>query len=582
MKRFILLLLIATINVAYAEQRSSLSQFGITWTFDKEYEVGQFCTGDWWVVGPVVVQSVSPGPGPAGADETARTDYVRNFINQFGDTDLQDNTVMRNGSMVNPSWGSGQGYDSGCMSYNGALSVAFPLTLGTNQSLVSTISNKTLPNPLLLPFYNEASRSVLKTAAILTCLASAPPADAFRPPYAASWKPIYRAGNLKREILPNLTAPPVTPTLAEMKRLVERPWLDHVNNWMGGTTAPVENMATYGREFGRMVSLVGLRLMVAGTPAEKESLLIKFVQLGIDLHGLRRDGAKWQMGGGITSGRKWPVVFAGVLLGDEDMQTFAGASEFHEDQQTYYGTGWTGATALWQMVLHHGLAPLYEHKNPATWSDMDRQSHGYRLCCNSLAWIGQQVGALLIGAKKVWNHDAFFDYCDRYMTEQAVVYNGTGVSTDLMGRAFDNFVNFMYVYYRKSLPVQEGAANNMKWEPLDQKWVPDLNAPVIGIGDEHLPPVNSRAEIERLDPNPMRDRVGFICRNAAGYDFALTVYDSAGKVIYRNQVKPDGAADLRLEWDGAGPDGQPVEPGMYFYHLQSGVRISAGKIIKIE
>ena len=30
---------------------SSVTQWGITWTFNADYEVGQFVTGDWWVVG---------------------------------------------------------------------------------------------------------------------------------------------------------------------------------------------------------------------------------------------------------------------------------------------------------------------------------------------------------------------------------------------------------------------------------------------------------------------------------------------------------------------------------------------------
>ena len=29
---------------------SSITQYGITWTFDKEYESGQFASGDYWVV----------------------------------------------------------------------------------------------------------------------------------------------------------------------------------------------------------------------------------------------------------------------------------------------------------------------------------------------------------------------------------------------------------------------------------------------------------------------------------------------------------------------------------------------------
>ena len=32
-----------------------VTQYGITWTFDRPVQAGQFVTGDWWVVGPVTV-----------------------------------------------------------------------------------------------------------------------------------------------------------------------------------------------------------------------------------------------------------------------------------------------------------------------------------------------------------------------------------------------------------------------------------------------------------------------------------------------------------------------------------------------
>jgi hypothetical protein len=62
-------LLFAGPVAAPAETASSVTQYGITWTFDKPYPVGQFVTGDWWVIGPVTVVSVTPSPGPAPADE---------------------------------------------------------------------------------------------------------------------------------------------------------------------------------------------------------------------------------------------------------------------------------------------------------------------------------------------------------------------------------------------------------------------------------------------------------------------------------------------------------------------------------
>src|SRR5689334_7745850 len=36
--------------------KQSLSQYGITWTFDRPVRTGQFVNGDWYVVGPVTVK----------------------------------------------------------------------------------------------------------------------------------------------------------------------------------------------------------------------------------------------------------------------------------------------------------------------------------------------------------------------------------------------------------------------------------------------------------------------------------------------------------------------------------------------
>jgi len=475
--------LLATLGIFAAEpawaqpaMRTSVSRFGITWTFDQPRLTGQFVNGDWWVVGPTTVVSVSPGPRSAaagGADEPVRWAYIADYINQFGDTAFQNNTARRNGSMINPTWGGYQGYDSGGKNYSSSLSRTFPRTLSVNQSLISTISHTSLPNSLLIPFYSDDTDTLLRTAAILTCLASQPPDDAFRPPYAGSSKPIYRASDLRRDLLPSLAPVANTPSLSQMERWVERPWLDHVSSWMMGATSPNENMAHYGREYARGVSMVGLRLMLNDSLAAKETLLIRFVQLGIDLQGIRVLGAKWQMGGGNTSGRKWPILFAGVLLGDSAMSTFPGNSEFHEDQQTYWGTGWAGQTVLWQMINHHGVAPTYEERHPSTWDSMDWRSSGYRHCCNALSWIGEAMGALLLGAKQNWNHDQFFDYCDRWMTEDQAPYAAAGVSTQFCNAAFDPFVDNMYWAYRNSVPAQPGATNNMKW--VYPNWVADIN-----------------------------------------------------------------------------------------------------------
>ena len=57
--------LLLAVNVAlpstvFAVEADSITQFGITWTFDRDYTVGQFANGDYWVVGPVTIIGIDP------------------------------------------------------------------------------------------------------------------------------------------------------------------------------------------------------------------------------------------------------------------------------------------------------------------------------------------------------------------------------------------------------------------------------------------------------------------------------------------------------------------------------------------
>ena len=127
-----------------ATMASSVSEYGITWYFDKSYPVGQFVNGDWWVVGPVTIVDVNPRPGVAPANE------VNNLgTNRWGDTGLQDDKSRRNGSMVVMTPGLAQGYDSRGITYNSSSSITFPYKLATNRSLISSISEVTAPNQVM-------------------------------------------------------------------------------------------------------------------------------------------------------------------------------------------------------------------------------------------------------------------------------------------------------------------------------------------------------------------------------------------------------------------------------------------------
>ena len=103
---FTIIVSVAQAQKVKVTKRSSLSQYGITWTFDKPAITGQFITGDWWVVGPVRIVSIRPVPGPTTAEQ------LNIKINRWNDTSLKLDTTMRNGSMIVLKAGRRQGYDS--------------------------------------------------------------------------------------------------------------------------------------------------------------------------------------------------------------------------------------------------------------------------------------------------------------------------------------------------------------------------------------------------------------------------------------------------------------------------------------
>jgi hypothetical protein len=80
----LLLFLLIPPLAAQAATTNQISQFGITWTFDKQYQCGQFANGDYWVVNPdggnVVIVDINP-------------------------KSYDDNGIIRHGTMVNPKSG---------------------------------------------------------------------------------------------------------------------------------------------------------------------------------------------------------------------------------------------------------------------------------------------------------------------------------------------------------------------------------------------------------------------------------------------------------------------------------------------
>ena len=523
------MVLLATTTGALAATADNVSQYGITWKFDKAYPVGQFITGDWWVVGPVTVVSVTPAPGPAPADESVTAQKSR-----YGATALRDDKQMRNGSMIitgsdpvetakHQTGFGNQGYDSRGVNYSPELSVKFPLQLPVNRTLISTVSCETYGpdgklkspsaisglsapgGPPLLLFNFSGAPIAMTDAAVLTCLDKAPPADAFRPPYVGTEKPIYESKDIQWDLLPNLKAPDSTPDWAKMERIYQRPWLDHVDTWAYSYCFPTANQPGYGREVARINSMAGLMLLLDVPREKKEKLLIEYIQNGIDIRGVGAIGRNWIFeDGGHWIGRKWPVLFASIMLNNASLRDFPPADPsrtvfnysritpatpapnglFCEDTDTYYGKGGDGQTALGQVLFHGQQRFPFEETPRSQFNGEQRFLDEYRTQA-AISWSGEALAALLMKGKAIWNHDAFFDYADRIMGPNPCTDFGTHLLPN-SPHQLDLFVTDMWNAYRKTAPDQPGGKDNLKWVWNTGKYPDNLN----GHFEDNPKPVN--------------------------------------------------------------------------------------------
>ena len=140
----------------------------------------------------------------------------------------------------------------------------------------------------------------------------------------------------------------------------------------------------------------------------------------------------WTGFGGHGSGRKLPIVFAGLLLGEDDwarVNTAFPKVSFGEDEQTAYGRCAGPARRSSSPATRESMRPPesaanaatawgpYEHLPPSQWKAGQNTSESYRRCCTSVGWVAQALALRLMHAEKAWGHDAFFDYVDRWMYE---------------------------------------------------------------------------------------------------------------------------------------------------------------------
>jgi len=440
---------------------SSVSQYGITWTFDHEYQVGQFVNGDWWVVGPISIVAMSPG-------------HV-----------LVDGR-HENGAMLNPSPENGytQGYDSMMYRdlanhhYDQNLNIAYQIaTNGPYEvptgSLVSTLSWEPLG-----PINFGIDKYVLTDCAVLTVVPEVPANGSFRPPYSGSdksHKAAWNTSQIRWDRLASLAPVGMPPLFTALTEKLQYPFIDHVPGWMGQDYVHVRTaLPGYGRDMSNVTGQAMLLLNCAYTDLQKQELLYDMIQLGIDLYGILLDGGhnNWKGCGGEASGRYGSIVFAGWLLEDPNLYNVGinatvngGTYRFGDLEQTFYVTH-----ADIGRIHHYPGWPPNGEGNPPYWDDkhcwyvdyvqsdlglaewgIEHQTNpdgdnkawnaSYRIGTTATSWGGHILTARIMGIQSLWRHDAIFDYQDRFVATETGVY-----------QFLDPWTKAMWEQYRQNYP----------------------------------------------------------------------------------------------------------------------------------
>lgn len=439
--------------------QTSVTQYGITWTFDQAYQVGQFANGDYFVVNPgpgVVLSSVSPAPA-AG----------------------------RNGTQRNPGIGSqaldnrGNGYNA---TGNGAVT-SFPVTLSTRDSVISSIS---WVSGSQWDGTNKDSQVFINNAAILTVMATSPPTGTLRPAYMDRNQTLYNVNDIDSSFIPSLstTGMSASPTynqgtaLAGFKRGIQRPWLFWGVNSNGRAVHPAQNMFGYHRNIGNFLSNLFVYL-ISDRPKDSD-LVMYLVQMGLDMYhmGLR--------GNGDSSFWPLPMIFAGKCLNDSAILNCLINSTVDSVPRDfadffYWDDPWNGANAInpgghnpnnhanisipegetylidgtsYTVFFRNNLQSNreYEHLTEAErdFYGMSRTTNSwvsdesYRTSGDSVQHIGMCLAGLAMDLVTEWAHDATFGYCDRWISGEGRNSNATFI--DQMWAAYrGNYQSFPYL-----------------------------------------------------------------------------------------------------------------------------------------
>ena len=296
------------------------SSYDITFRFDRTYTCGKYVNGDVWVLDPGSgVRLTGITPNASGG---------------------------RNGWIVNPNASNTDGFgkqafDQRASGYEAGLLPSLPLTVSAPGSVIKVASD----NPGgdcsggndTGAVDNKDDRSCVRQMAVLTIVATAPGAQALRPPAIASAArrgTTFSYANARESLLPAVAAVGSTISKAEAESRVRQARLLPIETEIpADRLRPEEAVPHWGTEVASADADVLLWLASnAATIAEKRPTIIGMIQVGIDNWGALESGMKFDHGGGGNQNSHYaPVLFAAIMLWSSEIRsTLASNNRFYE------------------------------------------------------------------------------------------------------------------------------------------------------------------------------------------------------------------------------------------------------------
>jgi len=610
-----------------------IEQYGIKWYIKGAPEYGQYTNGEYWVVGPITLNKITPqsikynmqtlpdsSPLPDGVESydinriingsminpAVKLDYAGNVTYEHGYDD--EMTIWK--PVTNSYPERITNYAGNRNFYKEELNIARIDTGGGNYAPISAVHPRVVqPNNSIVSSIScdIPDRPTLEVTAILTVVEAGhkPLEGDFRPSYCGNDKKSYfNINDLDYSSLQTLERADNFLSLQETERFFERNWLDYIPEWIGEFTHAKQNMkASYGAGFASMVSTGALALNTeyGNGVTDKETLLKRLVQLGLDTYGVVAQPWGWRVfrnNGGHLNGRKFPILLAGKVLNSDEMlniATLKPAVHFSEDDQTLYveqmdidltnGPAWNPDSrdlvtmpyqsedlGLPEWSIVHAFGPERSNKYWET---------AYRRCCTMSSMQGVVLAAHAMGLKENWAHDALFDYLDRFLSIEKQIY--------FTGVADSNIIeNKSALYGRTPTDVFENLYGmyNM-WELHRRSFGPlwtrndttDIysNGGITNLENKNNSEIISSFSLEQNYPNPFNPVTVIDYQLSVVSDIELILYNTLGQKVATLINKKQTSGYHQFNFDASG-----LASGVYVYQLRAGSFIQTKKMLLLR